>query len=160
MQEVLIKHLPKEERPRERLMAYGAEALSNTELLAIILRTGTKHQSSLNIAKSILRKTEGIKDLNEISVNELTEIEGIGMSKATQLLASIELGKRVGQSLVLKENRLRTVATPEDCFVLLGNEIKYLKQEHFIVLSLDVKRKSVSVQRTASSLNSSMSTDE
>ncbi|MCL1991224.1 MAG: DNA repair protein RadC [Defluviitaleaceae bacterium] len=140
MQEVLIKELPVEERPRERLMAYGAHALSNAELLAIVLRTGTKKQSVLNLAKSILIKTEGIKYLNETSINELIEVPGIGTSKAVQIMASIELGKRVSQSLVAKQNKIQTVITPEDCFNLLGNEMKYLKQEHFVVLSLNVKQ--------------------
>jgi len=141
MQEVLIKDLPTEERPRERLIEYGANALSNAELLAIILRTGAKHQSVLNLAKSILKQTDGIKHLNEISINELTEISGVGPSKAVQIMASIELGKRISQSLVLKKSEVQTVVTPEDCFILLGNEMKYLKQEHFVVLSLDVKQK-------------------
>jgi len=141
MQEVLIKDLPVEERPRERLIKYGVNALSNAELLAIILRTGAKHQSVLNLAKSILKQTDGLKDLNDISVNELTEITGVGPSKAVQIRASIELGKRVSQSLVLREGEVQTVVTPEDCFNLLGNEMKSLKQEHFVVLSLDVKQK-------------------
>lgn len=141
MEEILIKQLPKEERPRERLVANGAEFLSNTELLAIILRTGTKRQSALNMARTILKKTEGLKHLNEISVHELTEFEGIGIGKAAQIMASIELGKRVSHSLVLRENECQTVKTPEDCFALLGNEMRYLEQEHFIVLSLDIKQK-------------------
>ena len=141
MQKILIKDLPIEERPRERLIGFGASSLSNAELLAILLRTGTKQQSVLNLAKSVLKKTDGVKHLNEISINELTEITGIGPSKAVQIIASIELGKRVSQSLVLEKNEIQTVKTPEDCFNLLGNEMKYLKQEHFVVLSLDVKQK-------------------
>jgi len=141
VKEILIKDLPLEERPRERLVKHGPSALANAELLAIILRTGAKHQSVLNLAKSILKKTEGIKHLNDISMHELTEIPGIGQSKAVQILASIELGKRVSQALTLGENNVPTVATPEDCFLLLGDEMKYLKQEHFVVLSLDIKQK-------------------
>ena len=139
MKEVLIKDLPIEERPRERFIQYGAEAVSTAELLAIILRTGSRQQSVVNLAKLVLQKTEGIKNLNEISLNQLTEIPGIGPSKAVQIMASIELGKRVSQSLVEKERRLEIVRTPRQCFDLLGNELKYLKQEHFIVLSLDIK---------------------
>lgn len=141
MQEVLIKELPKEERPRERLVAHGAETLSNTELLAIILKTGTRKQSALSMARSILKQTEGLQHLNEISVHELTEFEGIGTGKASQVMASIELGKRVSQSLTLRECNLQTIKTPKDCFALLGHEMKYLEQEHFVVLSLDVKKK-------------------
>ena len=139
MSDVLIKDLPTEERPRERLVKYGAEAISAAELLAIILRTGTKQQSAVNLAHLILQKTDGIKNLNEISLNQLVEIPGIGPSKAVQIMASIELGKRVSQSLVEKERHLKIVRTPRQCFDLLGNELKYLKQEHFIVLSLDIK---------------------
>ena len=139
MPEVMIKQLPPEERPRERLLENGPTALSNAELLAIILRTGAKEQSVLNLAKKILEKTEGIKNLNDISINELTEIPGIGTSKAVQIMASIELGKRVSQSLVTKKSMTKTVITPSACFELLANEMKYLKQEHFIVLSLNVR---------------------
>lgn len=141
MKEILIQELPKEERPRERLEKYGPEFLSNTELLAIVLRTGTKNCSAISMARTILKQTEGLKYLNDISVHELTDFEGIGLGKATQLLASIELGKRISSSLTIKEKRLRTIKTPEDCFTLLGDEMKYLKQEHFVVLSLDVKQK-------------------
>jgi len=139
MNEVLIKDLPIEERPRERLVQYGAESVSAAELLAIILRTGVRQQSAVNLAKLILQKTEGIKNLNEISLNQLTEIPGIGPSKAVQIMASIELGKRISQSLLEKERHLEIIRTPKQCFDLLGNELKYLKQEHFIVLSLDIK---------------------
>ena len=128
-----------EERPRERLMQHGTSAVSTAELLAIILRTGTKQQSAINLAKVILAKTDGLKNLNEISINQLTEIPGIGSSKAVQILASIELGKRMGQSLIPKGNRPPIVRTPFQCYDLLGNELRYLKQEHFIVISLDIK---------------------
>jgi len=141
MSEILIKDLPTEERPRERFIEYGANALSTTELLAIIIRTGSKNQSAINLAKSILQKTEGIKSLNDISLNQLTEISGIGPSKAVQIMASIELGKRVSQSLIGKENELKRIKTPKDCYDLLGNEMRYLKQEHFIVLSLDAQKR-------------------
>ena len=136
-----VKDWPKEERPRERLVKEGAEALTNTELLMILLRTGSKEQSVLEMAKDILDLTQGTKHLNEVSVNELREIRGIGLSKAVQILASIELGKRVSQELIVKESKLRKIKTPADCFKLLGNEVKYLDQESFVVLSLDVKSK-------------------
>lgn len=139
MKEVLIKDLPAEERPRERLIKYGAEVVSTAELLAIILRTGTKQQSAVNLAKMILQVTEGIKNLNDISLHQLTAIVGIGTSKAAQIMASIELGKRVTQSLATKENQAEIIKTPRQCFDLLATQMQYLKQEHFIVLSLDIK---------------------
>ena len=87
MEPFMIRDLPLEERPRERLLLEGAAFLSNAELLAIILRTGTKQQSALSLAQTILQKTQGIKLLNEITIEELRSIHGIGESKAIQILA-------------------------------------------------------------------------
>jgi DNA repair protein RadC len=141
MQEILILDLPKEERPRERFLEYGSESLSNAELLAIILRTGSQKQSVLTLSKKVLQKTDGLQNLNDISVNELVEIPGIGNSKAIQILASVELGRRIAQSSLtdIKENPVLT--NPEDSFKLLGISMKHLKQENFVVLFLDVRQK-------------------
>lgn len=139
--ETSVKNWPQEERPRERLIKEGAEALTNTELLMILLRTGSKEQPVLEMAKSILTLTQGIKHLNEVSVHELQDIPGIGISKAVQILASIELGKRVSQELKLRGSEIQEIKTPKDCFDLLGNEMQYLDQENFIVLSLDIKQR-------------------
>jgi DNA repair protein RadC len=141
MPEILIKDLPTEERPRERLLEYGSESLSNAELLAIILRTGSREQSVLTLSKMILQKADGLQNLNDISVNELVEIPGIGNSKAVQILASIELGRRVVKSSLTNTKGNPVLANPEDCFRLLGISMKHLKQENFIVLFLDVRQK-------------------
>ena len=138
---MLMKDLPIEERPRERFMTHGPGSLSTAELLAIVLRTGTRSQSALSLATTILQIAEGLENINDLTLNELTEIPGIGPSKAIQLLASIELGKRTSQALTMKEYKLAVINTPFDCFQLLKNEMKYLKQEHFIVLSLDTKNR-------------------
>ena len=136
MEQLMIRDLPMEERPRERLLAEGAFCLSNVELLAILLRTGTKNQSAVYLAQSILQKTKGLKALNEITVEELREVDGIGASKAVQILASVELGKRVAKSNRVKSN---SILSPEDCFTYLSAEMKHLTQEHFVVLFLDTK---------------------
>ncbi|MCL2559455.1 MAG: DNA repair protein RadC [Turicibacter sp.] len=141
MSEILIKDLPLEERPRERLLQVGAESLSATELLAIILRTGSKEQSAVTLSQLILQKSEGLQNLNDISINELLEIPGIGPSKAVQVLASIELGIRVVKSSVTNSTESPSLANPEDSFKLLGTSMKHLKQENFIVLFLDVRQK-------------------
>jgi len=135
-EQFMIRDLPMEERPRERLLNEGAFCLSNVELLAILLRTGTKKQSALYLAQAILQKTKGLKALNEITVEELMEIDGIGEGKAVQILASIELGKRIGKS-----NHAKTmfILSPEDGFSYLSAEMKHLTQEHFVVLFLDTK---------------------
>jgi len=136
MTQVLIRDLPKEERPRERLMQVGAHLLSNPELLAIILRTGSKQQSALNLAQSILNKSGGIKGLNDISVEELMEIPGVGSSKGVQILAAIELGKRAFKEASTQEINL---LKPEDCYKFLAPEMKHLTQEHFVALYLNTK---------------------
>ena len=141
MQEILIKDLPTEERPRERFLEYGAKSLSNAELLAIILRTGSRHKSALTLSQMILKKTLGLQNFNDISVNELVTVPGIGISKAVQILASIELGKRVMQSTLTNRSENQIVSNPSDSFKLLGIYMKHLKQENFVVLFLDVKQK-------------------
>lgn len=132
----MIRDLPYEERPRERLLLEGAHYLSNAELLAILLRTGSKGQSALAIAQKLLRQSEGLKFLNEMTVEELMSIQGIGESKAIQILASIELGKRISKASHIKQD---SILSPEDCVSFLAADMKHLTQENFIVLFLDTK---------------------
>ena len=146
MTQILIKDLPTEERPRERLMQVGARSLSNPELLAIILRTGSKQQSVLNLSQSILNRSDGIKGLNDILVEELIEVPGVGSSKAVQILAAVELGKRTFKEATTKEINL---LKPEDCYNFLAPEMKHLTEEHFIALYLNVKG-SLIAQKTLS----------
>jgi DNA repair protein RadC len=82
-----IKDIPSEDRPRERLIKYGAESLSNSELLAIIIRTGTKSENAINIANKILGSGRGLSFLAECNVQELSSIKGIGSAKAAQIKA-------------------------------------------------------------------------
>ena len=92
---ILIKDIPTSERPRERLMKYGLEYLSNTELISIILKTGTKGENVTNLASKVLKQSKGIENLKNISKEKLFSIKGIGEAKACELLAAIELGKRI-----------------------------------------------------------------
>ncbi|HAX72703.1 MAG TPA: hypothetical protein DCY20_04200 [Firmicutes bacterium] len=132
----MIRDLPIQERPRERLVADGPKYLSNAELLAILLRTGTKNHSALSLAQSILQSTEGLKLLNEITVEELMRVKGIGVNKAVEIMACIELGKRISKSSQLK---IQSITSPSDCVAYLSAELKHLTQEHFVVLLLDTK---------------------
>jgi len=141
MQEVLIRDLPPEEKPRERMVAYGVEALSNVELLAIMMRTGARNISVLTIAKMILKQTNGLEKLSDISVAELKEIPGVGSAKAMQICAGIELGKRVLKTMLYTDNVGKPYKTPEDCFRHLHAGMKFLTQEHFVVLFLDAKHR-------------------
>ena len=96
---VKIKDIPTLDRPRERLINYGVENLSNEELLAIIFKTGTKGESAKDLGVKVLSKIDNIKKLNDINLEFLKEIKGIGMSKSCDLLAAIELGKRINREV-------------------------------------------------------------
>ena len=91
----MIKDLPKEERPRERFLKYGVEALSNRELLAIIIKSGTRDYSAIDIATNILNSISDIGDLRDFSFNNLSKYKGIGVAKAIEIISSIELGRRI-----------------------------------------------------------------
>src|SRR5690625_2562966 len=90
-----IKDMPKEERPRERLLKYGAKHISNQELLAILLGSGTRKETVTELANRVLMHFEGIGLLRDATIEELTAIKGIGKAKGVQLLAAIELGRRM-----------------------------------------------------------------
>ncbi len=96
-QALLVKDMPDAEKPRERLLGQGAQVLSNTELLAILIQTGAGRLSSLDLAAQVLAvdRAQGVKHLASCSQEQLMAIHGIGPSKACQILAAIELGKRV-----------------------------------------------------------------
>ena len=97
---VLIKDIPLNERPRERLINKGVKYLSNEELLAILLKTGTKDYSVKTLANNILKQLDNITDLKEINLETLIKIKGIGKAKACEILSAIELGKRLKQKIV------------------------------------------------------------
>ena len=132
----MIRDLPREERPRERFLDAGANALSNAELLAIILRTGSANESALHLAQRVLSAKGGLQSLNHLTIEELIEIKGIGQNKAMIMLAAAELGKRISQG---RAPKLAKISSPEECVSFLLPQMKHLKQEHFIVIFLDTK---------------------
>ncbi|MGO5066014.1 JAB domain-containing protein [Clostridium sporogenes] len=131
-----IKDLPKNERPQERLIRYGAEALSNSELLAVILRTGTKNQNIMMLASSLIKETGGLDQLFNQSIEELTKIKGIGVTKAVQILALSEISKRFK---TYKSGNEYKISTPLDVSNLVMEDMKYLRQEKLKVLILNTK---------------------
>ncbi|MGE5629908.1 MAG: RadC family protein [Caulobacteraceae bacterium] len=140
---ITIKELPQEERPRERLARYGSSVLSNAELLAILLRTGTKKESALSLAYRILKQEEGLRFLANCTVQELGKINGIGEAKAAQLKAAVEIGKRVS----IFENTVdKSVKCPQDVASLLMEEMRYLKKEYMKVILLNVKCNLISIE--------------
>src|SRR6476469_5785463 len=92
---LMIRDFPQDERPRERFMKNGPQSLSNHELIAILLRTGTKEESVLQLSNRLLTQFEGLRLLKSETLQEMTEIKGIGQTKAIQILAAVELGRRV-----------------------------------------------------------------
>lgn len=135
----MIKDMPQEERPRERLLYHGVESLSDSELLAIILKTGTKDSSVKDIAIEILNSIKDISDLKNITISSLMQIKGIGSIKAMEIIATIELGKRI--FLKEQEKKKVTLNNPE----LIYKSSKYLfydkKQEYFYCLYFDNKQR-------------------
>ncbi|MDF2699265.1 MAG: repair protein RadC [Haloplasmataceae bacterium] len=133
-----LKELPIEERPREKLELKGAKMLSNHELLAILLRTGTKNRSAITLAQEIICKYPNLSMLRSITIDELIEIKGIGRTKAIQILAAIELGYRANATIIERGYQIKS---PTDCADYIGEEVKHLEQEHFIALYLDTKNR-------------------
>ncbi len=151
---IMLRDLPREERPRERMMRSGAEALSHAELLAILLVTGTRKESALTVAQRILGQTDGLRRLADMGIEELIGINGIGPAKAVQLKAAIELGRRMAASRVGDRVVIRS---PRDAAELLAEQLRYLQKEHFVCLFLNTKNQ-VIAQETLSigSLNASI----
>lgn len=151
---LLLRDIPHDERPRERMMHYGASALSHAELLAILLRTGTRQESAVHIAQRLLKEAGGIRQLVDLSIEELTQIKGIGTAKAAQLKAGIELGRRLAASRHVEPVIIRN---PHDAAELLSEQMRYLQKEHFVCLFLNTKNH-VIAQETLSmgSLNASI----
>lgn len=150
-----IKDLPEDERPREKLYKYGIEALSNAELLAIIIRTGNKHDTALGLSQRILSiDKNGLKYLAEVSLDELTSVNGIGKCKAAQVLAAVELGKRIATSFNDKKIK---ISSPQDVSNLVMEEMRYLKKEHFRIIMLDTKNNILTISNISiGSLNASI----
>lgn len=133
---LMIRDLHTADRPRERLLNQGAAALSNQELLAILLRTGTKEESVLHLANRVLIHFEQIQQLKDATIEEMTTIKGIGQAKAIHLLAAAELGKRLSS----KQTEARfTIRSPKDAADYLMADMASLRQEHFVVLFLNIK---------------------
>lgn len=137
-----IKDLPVLERPRERLSSIGVENLSNEELLAIILKTGSKGESSKVLASNILIKIKEIKNFKTVNFKELTSIKGIGKAKACAIMASIELGRRINNSnIIINEIKFNS---PDVIFEYYKDKINEKKQEHFYAVYLDASKKIIS----------------
>ncbi len=141
-----IKDLPEDERPRERLHHYGAEMLSNAELLAIIIRTGSRNESALTLCQRVLSEncqSDGLSFLSDASVEELAGIKGIGLAKACQLKAVAELGRRFSMN---KKIFGEAIKKPDDLAQRLIAEMKHYKKECFRIVHLNIKNRIMSIE--------------
>jgi len=150
-----VHDLPLSERPRERLLKHGIEALSAQEILALILGRGIKDESVIVTAQKLLSTFGNLKNIAAASMEELTKIKGIGPAKAAQIKAAFELSKRLEDSS--DKDRKTTVKSPEDAIKSVKNQLKGKKKEHFLVLSLDTRNHLINTQTISiGSLDSSI----
>jgi len=154
---ILIKDIPQEERPRERLLRYGAQVLSDAELLAVLIRTGTRSESALVLAQRILKgdgAKSGLAYVVDSTVEELSNIKGIGTAKAVQIKAAVELGRRISSYNGRKQI---VITSPLDVKDLLMEEMRFLEKEHFKTILLNTKNHVISIEDiSVGSLNSSI----
>lgn len=138
-----MKNIPKIDRPREKLIQYGPEKLSNSELLALLLRSGNKDVNAIELAGKILKKF-GAKELPNLNFKDLKKIPGLGPAKACEIVACFELGKRL-----LKDKKAQIFLTPKEIWEEL-KDLKNHKKEHFVIFYLDsrnqeIKRETISI---------------
>ncbi|MBN1640260.1 MAG: DNA repair protein RadC [Anaerolineae bacterium] len=134
----MIRDMPENERPRERLKHYGAGALSTSELLAILLRTGVHGENVIQVAMRLLADYHGLSGLAKASFGELEATRGVGPTKVTQLKAAFELGRRL---LVESPDERPQIRSPADAANLVMLEMGLLEQEHLRLLLLDTKNR-------------------
>jgi len=135
--------LPAEERPRERMKALGVEALSMRELLALVIGSGSRGRGTMELADDLVSSFESVRDLAVASVERLCRVSGVGVARASRVMAAIELGRRV-----LKSSRgdRKTVRCPADAAGVVMEDMTNLDREHFRVILLDSKNAVISVE--------------
>jgi DNA repair protein RadC len=141
---LLIREMPGNERPRERLMEFGADALRNAELIAILLRTGMKGVSAIQIAEQLLNKFSTLENLSRASIPEICQIKGIGRDKAIALKSAFTLARRMAQELRAESPLLDN---PERIADLLREENRAYDVETFQVLLVNTRRRLISIER-------------
>lgn len=139
-----IKLLPEDERPLEKSLSYGIDSLSNRELIALLINSGTKNKSAMELAEEIISMDEtGIGYLRGITLEELMTVNGIGFSKATRLLAAVELGKRLALKPVYMG---MSVESDKDVADLFMEDLRYQKKEFFKAVLLNSKGGIISIE--------------
>ncbi len=149
-----IKSLPADDRPQEKLLKYGAGSLSNSELIAVILRTGTREENVVMLSQRILKEGgKGLRNIAEGSLEKFKSYKGISDAKAAKLMALAEISKRMS---TLKIEKLK-ISSPDDAAVMMMEEMRYYQKEYFKIMLLDTKNNVKKVSEiSVGSLNSSI----
>jgi DNA repair protein RadC len=151
----LIREMPENDRPRERLQQRGAVSLSNAELIAILLRTGMKGQSAVQLAQELLRvHGNSLEELVRVPLEALAKVKGVGSTKAIQLKAAFELARRLSEE---SHGHQPILTTPADVAAVVGPLLQHLSHEEFRVLLLNTKHALIRVSEVSrGSLNASI----
>ncbi len=168
MSQLKIREMPREERPREKLAAHGATALTDPELIAILLRTGVPGANAIEVARKLLKDYGSLGGLSRCTVDELSKIRGVGFAKAVQLVAAFGLGQRLARETLAKQKidspelvnelvgsemrRLRTkqkIDSPELVNELVGSEMRRLRKESLRVILLDTRYHLIRVEEVS-----------
>ncbi|NME83798.1 DNA repair protein RadC [Clostridium sp. SM-530-WT-3G] len=150
-----IMDIPENERPKEKLLSYGAETLNNSELLAVILRTGTRAENVIDLSRRVLKELDGLDGILDANFSDITSIKGIKAGKASQILALAELFKRFKTLRSGKMNK--KISSPIDLIEYLEDEMSCLNQEILKVILLNTKNCIVGVKDVfVGSLNNSI----
>ncbi|UCE07017.1 MAG: DNA repair protein RadC [bacterium] len=136
-----IKDWPEDERPRERLIKWGADKLTDAELLGILLRIGSGEETAIDLARRALQRLGGFRGLDSKSVAELCEINGIGPAKAAQIKAALEVGKRV---FTAQSKEKKKIESSDDVYLLIGPYLRNLHRELFKILLLTSRNNLIS----------------
>jgi DNA repair protein RadC len=145
MSQLKIREMPQDERPREKLAKHGAAALTDSELIAILLRTGIPGANAVEVARQLLEKYGSVGGLSRCGVDELAKIAGVGFAKATQLVAAFGLGQRLARETLSKQK----IDSPELVNELIGPEMRRLHKESLRVILLDTRYHLIRVEEVS-----------
>ena len=138
--------MPEDERPREKLVAHGAAALSDPELIAILLRTGRVGANVIDVARDLLKRHGSLRELSRCSVVELAKLPGVGIAKAVQMAAAFDLGNRLSREALANQK----IDSPELVDQLVGGEMRMLRKEEMRAVLLDTRYRLIRVEDVSS----------
>ena len=153
MSQLKIREMPQDQRPREKLLVHGVSALSDPELIAILLRTGLRGANAVEVGRQLLEKYKSLTGISRCSVKELRKIPGIGQTKALELVAAFGLGQRLAHETLSKQK----LDSPELVSELVGQEMRRLRTESLRVILLDTRYRLLHIEEVSiGSLNESI----